>query len=480
MRAHRWLAAVALGAAASLALAGTASAGTIHVHNDHDHGPGSLRQSITDSSAGDTIVVPRDTYVLRSGEIMIDHALAIRGAGASKTVIDARHDSRVFNVSPAADPVSVSKLTITGGREVFGGGILNSGNLKVKRVVFKDNVAAGDSFTGGGAIVDAGVLKVVASTFHDNHTSATAEGLGGAIENGDGPTDGTVITIMRSTFTRNSAPVDGFGGAVAWQTNDIDGGLTIINSTFAHNLAKGGVNFSGTGGALWFNPNEFADGHQVSLLLGSNTFSDNRAITQGTNSFGGAMYISPRPYDAGASNPTTLINNTITGNTAGTADGQGLGGGIFFDTFFAPGGDAPTDFINNTIAGNRALGDDGQGGGLYISTSSGEVPSVLNTIIANNRAAADKDCHGHPVSNGNNLERHESCDFSTAEDQQNTDPKLKQLANNGGPTKTMAIGKGSPAKNRGADIGCPSDDQRGVPRPQGLHCDVGAFELKIP
>ena len=172
MRAHRRLAEVALAAAASLALAGTASAGTIHVHNGHDHGPGSLRRTIADSSAGDTIVVPRDTYVLRSGEIVIDHALAIRGAGASKTVIDARHDSRVFNVAPAADPVSVSELTITGGREVFGGGIINSGNLTLKHVVFKDNLAAGDSFTGGGAIENAGVLKVVASTFHDNHTSA--------------------------------------------------------------------------------------------------------------------------------------------------------------------------------------------------------------------------------------------------------------------------------------------------------------------
>ena len=192
------------------------------------------------------------------------------------------------------------------------------------------------------------------------------------------------------------------------------------------------------------------------------------------------MYIAPGPLIAGASNPITLINNTITGNTAGTADGQGLGGGISFDTFFSPGGEAPTDFINNTIAGNRALGDEGRGGGLYITTASGEIPSVLNTVIANNRAATGKDCYGHPISNGYNLERHKSCDFSTASDQQSTGPKLKPLATNGGSTKTMAIGKGSPAKNKGADIGCPSDDQRGVPRPQGLHCDVGAFELKIP
>jgi len=34
----------------------------------------------------------------------------------------------------------------------------------------------------------------------------------------------------------------------------------------------------------------------------------------------------------------------------------------------------------------------------------------------------------------------------------------------------------SPAINAGADVSCPASDQRGVPRPQGPHCDMGALE----
>jgi hypothetical protein len=54
---------------------------------------------------------------------------------------------------------------------------------------------------------------------------------------------------------------------------------------------------------------------------------------------------------------------------------------------------------------------------------------------------------------------------------------LGPLADNGGPTLTMALGAGSPA----IDIvvpsaGCLPTDQRGAPRPQGVACDAGAYE----
>jgi hypothetical protein len=53
------------------------------------------------------------------------------------------------------------------------------------------------------------------------------------------------------------------------------------------------------------------------------------------------------------------------------------------------------------------------------------------------------------------------------------------LANNGGPTPTHALVPGSPAIDAipRADPGCTGTDQRGVPRPQGAGCDVGAFEF---
>jgi hypothetical protein len=59
---------------------------------------------------------------------------------------------------------------------------------------------------------------------------------------------------------------------------------------------------------------------------------------------------------------------------------------------------------------------------------------------------------------------------------------LGRLRNNGGPTPTMALQRGSAAIGRvprhGAD--CPSTDQRGVRRPQGPTCDIGAFEFATP
>ena len=53
---------------------------------------------------------------------------------------------------------------------------------------------------------------------------------------------------------------------------------------------------------------------------------------------------------------------------------------------------------------------------------------------------------------------------------------LGPLAGNGGPTATHALLDGSPAIDAADAALCPPTDQRGVVRPQGAACDVGAFE----
>jgi hypothetical protein len=69
------------------------------------------------------------------------------------------------------------------------------------------------------------------------------------------------------------------------------------------------------------------------------------------------------------------------------------------------------------------------------------------------------------------------------------DTRLGPLANtagsavgNGGATLTMAPLPGSPAINAGTNTHgvCPAFDQRGVMRPQGGICDIGAVEVLIP
>jgi len=65
------------------------------------------------------------------------------------------------------------------------------------------------------------------------------------------------------------------------------------------------------------------------------------------------------------------------------------------------------------------------------------------------------------------------------------DPNLGPLANNGGSTQTFRLLPGSPAKDAGDDATCAASpvnnlDQRGVTRPQGSHCDIGAIEQGYP
>jgi CSLREA domain-containing protein len=60
------------------------------------------------------------------------------------------------------------------------------------------------------------------------------------------------------------------------------------------------------------------------------------------------------------------------------------------------------------------------------------------------------------------------------------DPKLGPLADNGGPTQTMALLAGSPAIDLIAPPCGTTPDQRGVPRPQGAGCDAGAYEFAPP
>jgi hypothetical protein len=60
----------------------------------------------------------------------------------------------------------------------------------------------------------------------------------------------------------------------------------------------------------------------------------------------------------------------------------------------------------------------------------------------------------------------------------NTNAMLGQLGNHGGPTETRLPQAGSPAIHKGLCLAFAPTDQRGVPRPQGVACDIGAVEVQ--
>ena len=103
------------------------------------------------------------------------------------------------------------------------------------------------------------------------------------------------------------------------------------------------------------------------------------------------------------------------------------------------------------------------------------IPAVelRNSIVAGNSAAAGANCSGAPAPAGPNLQwPGGSCGAGVP----SQDPLLTPLADNTGPSLTYGLHAGSPALDAGDPASCVGSDQRGVARPAGAGCDIGALE----
>ena len=167
----------------------------------------------------------------------------------------------------------------------------------------------------------------------------------------------------------------------------------------------------------------------------------------------------------------STFRNNITGNggagNGGTAGCGGNGGAI--------ANSAGTLTLLNVTLSENGTGSgttNGAGGNLYNATGT---VTAKNTIMAN--AITGKNCDGTLNDGGGNL-RFPKTDSSCVGIHAN--PKLGPLQSNGGATQTMALAPSSSAVNAATDANCPAADQRGITRPQGAHCDIGAFELQVP
>jgi cysteine-rich repeat protein len=206
-----------------------------------------------------------------------------------------------------------------------------------------------------------------------------------------------------------------------------------------------------------------------SLLMIGTTVTDNSA-----GNVGGGVYIGP-----GSSG--RILNSTITANHAGNTSG-----GI---------GNEGRLTLNNVTVTDNTCGN--TGAGVDNDFDGGPSLLVANSIIANNNivrffnsAIVPQDCKGPITTRGYNLLEATTfgCELDgpgLGTDILGQDPQLGPLADNGGPTPTQAIPDTSAAVNAGnpavpgsgAVDACEGSDQRGIDRPSGLRCDIGAFEL---
>ena len=164
----------------------------------------------------------------------------------------------------------------------------------------------------------------------------------------------------------------------------------------------------------------------------------------------------------------TLTNSTLSGNTA-----TNWHGGAIFHT------DGVMSLVNATVTANvNPLGTASVFVGTF--TPANASLSLANTVIGDNEevgcvVVVNGSGAVSLTSGGHNVFTDATC-APTGTDQVVGSALLGPLADNGGPTPTHALLDGSPAIDA-ADGGlCPSTDQRGVARPQGPACDVGAFE----
>ncbi|MCC3650618.1 CSLREA domain-containing protein [Streptomyces sp. S07_1.15] len=244
---------------------------------------------------------------------------------------------------------------------------------------------------------------------------------------GGGIANAKNLTLRRVAVTGNSA---GYGGGIF---NIPNSHLELIESTVSGNAAgeAGGIRFDDSG------------------TVTNSTISDNRVTDPGDRpgslgGYGGGVDIRGLGH-------VKILNSTITGNSAPHGGGVNIAP-AYLDSLPSPIPeiiDLPLGRLtlqNSIVAGNT--GED----------SSGDCK----------RAFADIESQGH------NLDSDGSCRLTAAGDLPSRAALVGPLADNGGPTDTRALLPGSPALDAAAH--CPATDQRGVPRPQGAACDIGAYE----
>jgi len=333
--------------------------------------------------------------------------------------------------------LTIMHSTVT---ENTGGGIGAYGGLTMTDSTISSNqTASGGSelLDGGGLVVIGGPASVARCTLSENRAHD-----GGGIYNVG------ALTMTESIVSQNDAT--GFGGGIK-----NDGELTSSDSVLAGNNAGsgGGVfNYLGTSSlvTLTVSGNSAVDGGGIGIHGGTLTLMESTVSENTASGHGGGVY---------SMGFLTAINSTISGNEAGYE-----GGGI--------NSDPPMVLIHATVSGNSA----GIDGDAIFATGPDE-STVANSVI-------DGDCRiSSLVSGGYNIESPgNDCGFDQEGDQVNVSEaqlSLGPLADNGGPTMTHALGSGSEAIDQIPAEDCEATtDQRGIARPQGPGCDVGAVEME--
>jgi len=306
-----------------------------------------------------------------------------------------------------------------------GGGIYSdeAGLLTLDSSEVTGNVATSD---GGGAVIYAG--RVVNSRIANNTSGADG---GGIYHEGL-----RALEILASSIANNSARREGGGLATFSPFSAVPAGITIDDSTISGNTAdQGGGIANSERGLITIRRSLIANNAAAGLVFGN----------------GGGVF-------SNASGRTTILDSTIANNAARS------GGGVYNSNF------SLLTLNHATVTNNTSSN---AGGGVLAFAPM----SVTDSIIAHNSGGGGSpNCADFSAitDNGGNYTDDPGTSFPCpATFAVSPTLNLGPLADNGGPTQTIAPGVGSPALGGGAKC-LTATDQRGVPRQ--LLCSSGAYE----
>lgn len=258
--------------------------------------------------------------------------------------------------------------------------------------------------------------------------------------------------------------LNALGGEAAGGGVFAAGQVELMNSVVSGNVAAASVEPARGGGIA-----------AATLVSKYSTIEDNRVQSPSGAAYGGGAFVD------GA---VALLGTTIAGNEAAVAAG------------LVAGTDAqqPASILDSTVSGNRAsdrIGGVRAGGSLVLANSTIAFNSAASgsgglhletgaelhsTIVADNGALDLDAATGAAVAGTANLVVHSALPLPP--DTLALDPRLQPLADNGGRTRTHALGADSPALDAGDNPMQFNGDQRGMdyPRTVGAGTDIGAFE----
>jgi hypothetical protein len=356
------------------------------------------------------------------------------------------HGGGMYNVS-VSSPTLTNIIFIRNSASYAGGGMYNSiSSPMLTNVIFKGN----SSQAGGGMLTGTGNPTFMNVTFEQNSVSFGGA-VGGGLLNSDGSPSLTNV-IFRDNVSGNAA-----GGML-----NSNGNPTLTNVIFSGNYAN---HYGGGMGNEYGNPIlvDVTFINNVSTLGGagmSNSSSSpiltNVTFSGNPSHRGGGMY--------NVNSSPTLTNVTFTGN-----NGDAGGGGMYEDS-------SASVLINVTFKGNTAST---YGGGIFsLSNNNLQIQNAIfwgNTAGLNGAQIYNNDDSSSPEVSDSLIQ--DGCPVgSTCTNIVTADPMLGMLGDYGGFTQTIPLLPGSSAINAGNEATCATTDQRGIARPQGLQCDMGAYE----